>query len=124
MRNKILRSVLTIYEHDAEESSTNRKVSSHLMIFQDLNVNTPNSAIPEDVMFIVVNMPKLDRKKDPSESLQLFMKDMKRKRNLYLVTILTNTRMSNSLLIFMKKETKELVLVEQSGKDSPTDQLE
>lgn len=121
MKNKILRSVLTIYEHDAEEPPANRKVSSHLMIFQDLNVNTPSSAIPEDVMFIVVKMPKLDRKKDPSESLQLFMKDMKRKRNLYLVTILTNTRMSNSLLIFMKKETKEGTLAEQSGRDSPTD---
>jgi hypothetical protein len=116
MINKILRSIVTIYEHDADEAITNRKVSSHLMVFQDLTINTPSKLIAEDVMFIVVNMPKLDSKKDPSESLQLFMKDMKRKKNLYLVTIVTNTRMSNSLLVFMKKDNVDVTVIEQSGK--------
>lgn len=104
MRNKILRSALNVYEHNEMDNIHGLKINSYMLIFQDLTINHLKDSIDEKVTFIVVNMPKLDRKKDATESIQLFIKEAKRRKGLYLVTIIPNTKLSTSLLVFMKKE--------------------
>lgn len=103
---KILRSLTTVYKSDIEgDSVTSSKIiRQHLLIYQNLKVNTSSSNLDQNIMFIVVSMPKLDRKKDPSDYMQNFMKDMYRKKGLYLLSVVTNTRMSDSYLVFMRKE--------------------
>lgn len=104
MRNKILRSALNVYEHNENDKTHGLKINSYMLIFQDLTINHSKDAIDENVMFLVVNMPKLDRKKDATESIQLFIKEIKRRKAMYLITIIPNTKLSSSLLVFMKKE--------------------
>lgn len=103
--HKILRNALNVYEQSGDKTVMNIKINTQLLVFQDLSKNMPKIWIDENVMFIVVNMPKLDRNKNPAESIQLFVKDIKKKRDLYLLTIIPNTRMSNSLLVFMRMDT-------------------
>lgn len=103
--HKILRAALNVYDRPNKSKFMDVEINTHLLIFQDLSINLPVKWIDADVMFWVVNMLKLDRNKNPAESMQLFIKETKRKKDLFLVTIIPNTRMSNSLLVFMKRNS-------------------
>lgn len=50
-----------------------KKVYCHLFIYQNLSINF--STIDKNINFIVVKMPRLDRKSDSSEELELFFKE-------------------------------------------------
>lgn len=102
--HKILKSALNVYDDISEEGSEQVALNTQMLIFQNLKINNPKAKIDENFLFLVVNMPKFDKKKDPAESIQLFIRENRRKKNLYLVTIIPNTRISDSLLVFLKKE--------------------
>lgn len=72
-QNKILKCCLNIYENNEEDNVIGVKVNSHLLIFQNLNKNFQD--VDENVYFIVTNFPKLDRKKNPSETMELFINE-------------------------------------------------
>jgi hypothetical protein len=116
--NKVLKTALNVYEidHDSpdeklkigENSKKQKKplrINTQLLIFQDMNVNTSKKEIGHDLIFIVVPMPKIDKKKDPSESIQLLIRENRRRKGLFLVAIIPKTRMSDSLLVFVKIES-------------------
>jgi len=109
--HKLLRCVLTIFQHNEDDQFGGLKVFSHLFVYQDLKLNY--DSYDSSLGFIVVNMPKLDRKRDSTEAIELFLKEYRRSKGMYLLTIITNSKMKSSLMVFARREQQSSPKVKQ-----------